>query len=232
MHLPENESHIWYFDIENVSKEIEFYTSFLVSDEVAKANKFKFAKDRAVSILARAALRVLSGRYLNKSPKEIKINYGEYGKPYYEFPTPIDFNLSHSGNYIAIAFARNSKVGVDIEKIKDDFDVVNIAENFFSSDEIQSLKEFSETNRPRAFYRCWTRKESFIKVKGSGLSFPLASFTTSLEEKYPKLLKTEWDPSEKEEWNLFSFEPSSGYIGALTVDKTIQSVKYFDKTVL
>lgn len=226
--LPENEAQLWYFKVDEFSKEVESYVNLLCSKEITRANSFKFAKDRMVYILARGLLRILSGRYLNEIPKNIKFDYGEYGKPDYSFQTPIKFNISHSGNMIVMAFMRNCDIGVDIEKIKDDFDAIAIAQHFFSPDEIRSLKALPEKEQTHGFYRCWTRKEAFIKAKGSGLSFPLTSFSVSLDADHARLLRTEWDAAEKKEWQLFSFEPAHGYLGALSVRGDVQCLQHND----
>jgi len=164
--------------------------------------------------------------YLGRSADAIDFKYGTYGKPDLNFTTALKFNVSHSGKMIVLAFAKNSEIGVDVEKIKTDFDVLDLAENFFSKDEIRQLQMTQKDDLFEAFYRCWTRKESFIKAKGSGLSFPLASFAVSLDKEKPRLYKTEWNPLEREEWKLFSFEPNKGYVGALSVGSEIQKVLY------
>ena len=229
MKLPENEVHVWYFSVDDFSHGIDIYRRFLSMEEIGKSNKFKFEKDRILNTLTRSSLRILSGLYLDSEPNAIEFKYGDFGKPAYNFPTDVKFNVSHSGKFIVLAFVKDSEIGVDVEKIKTDFNVLKIAENFFSTSEIELLHNVEPDNLYKAFYRCWTRKESFIKAKGSGLSFPLTSFTVSVNHKEPKLLRTEWNPLEKEQWNLFSFDPASGYVGALSVAKKIQSVKYFDQ---
>lgn len=167
---------------------------------------------------------MLSGDYLGHAANTIEFKYGDYGKPEYNFPTDLKFNVSHSGKLIVLAFVKDSEIGVDVEKIKTDFDVLKLAENFFSATEIAMLHDVKQSDLYTAFYRCWTRKESFIKAKGNGLSFPLASFTVSLGDKEAELLKTEWNPSEKEEWKLFTFEPTFSYVGALSVGVNIKKV--------
>ena len=226
MVLPENEVHVWSLNIDDFYRDIELYKNYLSGEEITKANKFKFELDKTVSVMARCSLRMLSSNYLGCNAGTLNFKYGIYGKPDYNFPSVLKFNVSHSGKMVVLAFVKNSEVGVDIEKIKTDFDVMDLAENFFSKDEIAQLRSIKKSDLFEAFYRCWTRKESFIKAKGSGLSFPLASFSVSLDKEEAKLLKTEWSPSEKEEWRLFSFEPNSGYIGALTVAGHIQKVSY------
>jgi len=224
--LPENEVQLWHFKVDEFSKEVDSYAKLLSQKETASADSYKFAKDRTVYILARSLLRILSGRYLHEIPENIKFDYGEYGKPDYHFQTSLKFNISHSGNMIVMAFTRNFDIGVDIEKIKDDFDVIDIAQHFFSPDEIQTLEALPEKERVHGFYRCWTRKESFIKAKGSGLSFPLTSFSVSLDADRAELLRTDWDAAEKEEWRLFSFEPAYGYLGALSVWGDVQYLQH------
>jgi len=197
MVLPENEVHIWHLKVDELLKNLEYYNSLLSPKEISRANSFKFAKDRTVYILARGLLRILSGRYLGLDAESIPFKYGEYGKPDYDCQTPIKFNTSHSGNLVVLAFVRNYDLGVDIEKVKGDFDVIDIAQHFFSPDEILNLEAIPERDQVHGFYRCWTRKESFIKAKGSGLSFPLTSFSVSLDVDSVELLHTEWDASEK-----------------------------------
>lgn len=228
MELPEKEAHIWYFNLDQASKKLVYVETLLSNDEIEKANKFKFEKDCQISMLARALLRLISSIYLDLESSEISFKYTEYGKPYYDFPTSMRFNVSHSGCGIALAFVRKGEIGVDIERINNDFDVLSISENFFSAAEINALQRLPKNEQVSGFYRCWTRKESFIKAKGSGLSFPLHSFTVSLRDKDAALLKTEWNPSEKENWNLFSFVPEKNYIGALTVDNSIRKTIHFD----
>ncbi len=226
MELPGNEVHVWYFDVDGFSKDIELYKTCLSKEEILRSNKFKFEKDRILNIMAKSSLRILSGLYLGCAASAIEFKYGTYGKPDYNFPADIKFNVSHSGKLIALGFVKDSEIGIDVEKVKTDFDVLNLAENFFSRTEIRMLHDVQQDDVHNAFYRCWTRKESFIKAKGSGLSFPLASFTVSLNDKEAKLLKTEWSPSEKEEWKLFSFVPTPGYVGALSIEANIQKVVY------
>ena len=86
------------------------------------------------------------------------------------------------------------------------------------------MESLPEKERRAGFYRCWTRKESFIKAKGHGLSFPLNSFSVSLNVDSAELLRTEWDASEREEWTMATFQPSEGYQAALSVRGRIDSV--------
>jgi 4'-phosphopantetheinyl transferase len=227
--LDKNEIHIWFINFNINKAEFNFLNNFLSEDEILKASKFKFEKDKNSSIITRGALRLLSGKYLGLNPQEIEFKYGDFGKPVFNFETPLKFNLSHSGNMAVIGFCLHEDIGVDIEVMKANFDVFDIASNYFSSSEIEVLKTLPTEEHTKGFYRCWTRKESFIKAKAKGLSFPLDSFSVSIDSDIKaELLETKWDYSEKEFWKLFTFSPQENYIGAVSVKGQIQEVKYFN----
>jgi len=205
------------------------YQSYLSKEECDRASRFKFQIDKERFILARAILRILSGYFLGLNPKEVRFVYGAYGKPDYAPKQNLKFNISHSGDMIVLGFTLEHELGVDVEKIKTDFDALKLAQNFFSRIEIEALEKLPKNELSRAFFRCWTRKESFIKAEGSGLSFPLDQFAVSLNDnKKAALLSTDWDVGEKSKWSLFSFVPAQGYIGACAVPSKVKTIRYFD----
>lgn len=226
--LPPNEVHLWHCRFDANKAYIEDFKRMLSDDEVEKASRFKFDIHREQSIISRGLLRTLLGRYLQISPNNLRFGYTEFDRPFLKEKTSLEFNVSHSGNRLVIGFVQNVEIGVDIEKLKSDFDVMAIAQSFFSLDEIETLNDLPDENKVDAFYRCWTRKESFIKAKGSGLSFPLTSFSVSLNTDTAKLLRTDWDTREKEEWQIFTFTPQESYQGAISVRSPISDVRQMD----
>jgi 4'-phosphopantetheinyl transferase len=215
--------------IVNATSELHLgpYFGYLSVAETQKAAKFRFQKDKANFVLGRSILRILAGHYLSEDPKKVKFKYNKYGKPQLADSNILRFNIAHSEDSIVLGFSENMAIGIDVEKIKTDFDIMEIARNYFSEREIEALGNFPPSQRARAFYRCWTRKESFIKAKGTGLSFPLNAFTVSLNrDDSAKLLETQWQASERSEWNLYSFTPSEGYLAALTVYGKNKDIAY------
>ncbi|CAM3349006.1 4'-phosphopantetheinyl transferase superfamily protein [Zobellia roscoffensis] len=227
MKLLKSEAHIWNFNVNDFDA-LYSYQKLLSPDELERAGKFKFEKDRKTYILARGLLRDLSGRYLGVPPENISFKYSDYGKPHYNQETSLRFNVSHSGELIVLAFVTQGQVGVDVERIKPNFDSAKIAREFFSPDEVSEVLSYPEASLGKAFFNCWTRKESFIKAKGAGLSFDLTSFSVSIHDDFPQLLRTQWNPKEKDSWKFFSFVPQEGYFSALCVSSEIENVSCFD----
>ncbi|WP_299102867.1 4'-phosphopantetheinyl transferase superfamily protein [uncultured Winogradskyella sp.] len=224
--LEPNTVHIWSFDFNIEDEAVKKYFHLLSQDEQARANKFKFDKDRRCYVVSKGVLRTLSGKYLNRNAQDIMFSYGEFGKPKFEQNTDLNFNVSHSGDLATIGFVTNHTIGIDIEKIKNDFDTFEIASNFFSKKEIADLQLISKPEQYIAFYRCWTRKEALIKAIGSGLSFPLDSFSVTLDHDFiAEMQETHWDKSEKKEWNFHTFKPRAEYIAAVIVKNNFCSFK-------
>lgn len=229
MDLQWNNVHIWNIEANLESNQAELSIDFLSPDEIERASKYKFERDRRVFITARSALRRLLGKYLGIDPTKIGFFYNSYGKPNIIQDKQLNFNVSHSEKNIVIAFAKGLGIGVDIEKIKNDFDPMELAENFFSQEEIKALSNHEEESRYRAFYRCWTRKESFIKALGQGLSYPLDSFAVSLDNDHTaQFLKIDGIPDPKKSWQLLSFIPAEGYIAALSTNVKPKAIQFFD----
>jgi len=227
--LPEKAIHFWYCDFNQNRAKLESYHALLSQDEKIRSGRFKFDRDKECYVISRGILRLLLSTYLKLSPEDLVFGYTDFGKPFLSNDSAIKFNISHSGNMAVFAFARNQEVGVDIEQIKDNFEVLELAHNFFSKNEIEVLENQSKEDLPRAFFRCWTRKESFIKAEGSGLSFPLDQFAVSLEnDQQAELLNTQWDSKEKDHWQLFSFIPAQEYIAAVAIRSRTQGFCHYN----
>ena len=69
------------------------------------------------------------------------------------------------------------------------------------------------------FYRCWTRKEAFVKAHGAGLSVPLHGFDVSLdvEDGQHLLKRLDQDIGLLSDWALLNIDVVEGFHGALAV---------------
>lgn len=226
--LKEDYVSIWYLNIREDAGYYNFLYSLLSEDEKQKAGKFKFQNDRVTSVLARGSLRLLLSKQLDCNAKDITFYYGEYGKPsLIKNNKTLKFNVSHSKDMIVIALCNNYDIGVDIEYIKRDFDVFDIVENYFSKKEIKTLNSLPKPEQTAAFFRGWTRKEAFIKAKAKGLSFPLDSFSVSIDsDDKAELYETIWDVNEKASWNISPIIIAKDYKAAVAVKGKIKTSKH------
>jgi 4'-phosphopantetheinyl transferase len=117
--------------------------------------------------------------YTGTPAHALRFERARHGKPYLVGHS-IRFNLSHSGDLALIAVARDREVGVDVEAIRPERDVVGIARHFFAPGESEALSAEPPRRRAAAFYRCWTRKEAYMKACGLGLALRPDSFDVSL----------------------------------------------------
>jgi len=98
---------------------------------------------------------------LGIKPTEIQLGVSHYGKPYLLNCPLIDFSISHSGEYVALAVAFGKKIGTDIELIDKDIDLTMKSIIF-------SELECSLINNYNNFFVLWTKKESYLKCLGLG----------------------------------------------------------------
>jgi 4'-phosphopantetheinyl transferase len=212
--------HIYFGRLKSESDEVSTLDALLSADERQRASRFHFEKNRNEFILTRGGLRTMLGSYLGKPPHEIRFAYTNHGKPYLADPAQpqLSFNVSHTDGLAAFAFGWNHAIGVDVEAVRTNFNAEEIAGRFFSTAEKRALGEFPPEERHAAFFRCWTRKEAYIKARGEGLSHPLAQFDVSLAaEPERTLLATRPDPVEAERWLLRPFTAPRGFEAALAV---------------
>ena len=129
------------------------------------------------------------------------------------------FNLSHSRGLALYAVALDREVGVDVEFVRDDFAVEEIATSFFSPGEVAALKALPACSRVEGFFNCWARKEAYVKARGEGLSIPLAHFEVSLAPGGRAALLSVLDNRREDlRWSLRGLTPGAGYAAAVAVE--------------
>ncbi len=171
--LVPNEAHVWLIEANDAVVRASRLETLLSSAERERTARFKFERDRRLYTVAHAALRSILAGYLNVAPGDLEFEIGPRGKPRLA-PTfsndSLEFNLSHSSEVALIAVTREQEIGVDVERIKEDFAFAEVAERYFTTREVSAIRALPEDLQRRAFYQCWTSKEAFLKAKGVGLS--------------------------------------------------------------
>lgn len=215
--LADNEVHVWRASLDLDAPSFHRLEQTLRQEEHERAGRFVSEGDRRHFIAARGILRNLLGRYLECPPESVQFSYGSNGKPAISrsgSAHPLRFNLSHSHGLVLIGIAQEREVGVDVELIRPEVPGEDIASRYFSETEFEELSNLPMGMKAGGFFRCWTRKEAYIKARGGGLHIPLKSFTVSLKTSAPEVLHS----PDHIEWCLQSLEPRSGYVGAVAAE--------------
>jgi 4'-phosphopantetheinyl transferase len=220
--LPADEVQVWRVDLHAVADAESRWQPLLSADEMARAQRFRFSRNRQHFTAVRALLRIALGAYLARDPKDLAFSYSKQGKPALAFPDGdrgLNFNLSHSGEVALLAFARGRQVGIDVEKLRANLEVETLVRRFFSLREREQLAAVASEDRYQFFFRCWTRKEAYLKAAGTGLSLPLHEFDVSLAlDNTDALLRTRPEPAEAARWSLREVPAGPGYVAALCVE--------------
>jgi 4'-phosphopantetheinyl transferase len=230
--IEEGELHVWRANLDVPDRDIQAMQSLLSPEELERSNRFFFLRDRYRFIVSHACVRSVLSRYLRIDPDQLSFEQNSFGKPAVigvSTEMKIEYNLTHSRGFALVAATRGLQVGVDVEYIRSDFGGLNIARRFFSNAEYHVLLSLPAELQSEAFFRCWTRKEAFIKAKGKGLLFPLDEFDVTVHpEEPPALISTRADPEEAARWSLVQADPAYDYCGAVAVESSSLRTKYLD----
>jgi 4'-phosphopantetheinyl transferase len=220
--ISSNEVHVWRLFVDANSSTIESLWKVLSPDELSRAGKFHFEKDRKRFIQSRGILRTILSYHLDQKPSEICFAYTSFGKPMLvtgSAPYDISFNLSHSGDIVLYAITQHHKIGIDVERIRD-LDVMQIARRFFTQGELDEIERAHERNRSELFFKYWTRKEAMIKGFGKGVSIPMEQIdVSSLNGGFLSSPKTLLANDQHPSLYVQDLFPGDGYAAAIATEE-------------
>lgn len=204
--------------LENFHEPIE---SFLSAEEIRYVSEITSEKRRLEYLQSRYTLKTVLAKYMGLEPAAIEFKKIGEGKPVLMNPTVrLDFNLSHSHDYFAIALSEKGQVGVDIEKVRPPLHLSKIAERFFSAAETQLIQDEKDaTKQTEIFAKFWSGKEALIKAVGGGVFKNVHEVL--IDETNWKIKKLPLEFGDLADWNLQFFDAVPGYTCsvALKLDK-------------
>jgi 4'-phosphopantetheinyl transferase len=223
------EVHIWVTPLDRQSAELTRLERYLSTDERLRSDRLLHRQTRDRFVAGRGFLRETLAMYLGLQPADLRFATGEHGKPRLievAGSGQLCFNLSHGDDRAILAVASNCEVGIDLERIRDNLPFREMAQRFYSSRERAELFSLPEDRQLTAFFRCWTRKEAYLKGCGSGFSQPADSFDVSLLPGHPPaLIEHRTSPGEASRWRLVDIPVSEGYCAALAVEGELPVIR-------
>ena len=177
--------------------------SLLPPDRQEKTGKYRFRKDKELSLGAGLLLRKACGD-LGIPGADRKIVTGEFGKPAFaDFPE-VCFNLSHAGTKVLLSIGTVMN-GCDVEMHQDR--ILKYSERLMTPPEYEDYMREAEEERKAHFFRLWTGKESLMKCTGKGFSQPVRSFTLRVDAEGIRLQ----EPIDGSDYRFFEYFGEKDY---------------------
>ena len=165
---------LWSCSLDGSAAALERCQALLCEEERARAARFMRPQDQMGFRLAHGGLRFVLARYLEIEPAALPFYVEPTGKPVLldkkGRPHTLRFNLSHSHGRMLVAVTNGRDVGVDLEQIRSNREVLKLAERFYTQAEFQSIKTRPPSEQAVHFYRVWVAKEAWLKAHGAGIS--------------------------------------------------------------
>jgi 4'-phosphopantetheinyl transferase len=219
--MESSEINVWRAGSAIDRSQIDHLQTLLSDDERQRRDRFRFQRDADQYTVAHGMLRILLGAYTGMKSRDLTFQYSPKGKPDL---TPalnslrLHFNVAHSGEVILLAFARERRIGVDVERIRPDVECDELAQHYFSPAERVCLGHLPESRRRDAFFACWTRKEAYLKGMGGGLTEPLNSFDVYVNS-HCSFHRLHVAGRAKETWWVENLDTDTGYAAAVAVEE-------------
>lgn len=176
-----NTVNVYSIAISHYLNSLKWLYSLLSAKEKAQSKKFFTVDLTNRYIITRAVLRNILAKHLGTLPQDLEFVRNSYGKPFVR-GVDLEFNMSHSRDSAYYTVAVDFSVGIDVEFYNRKKDIFNIAQNVFSSHELDFFLNLSKLKRQDFFFNTWTKKEAVIKAMGLGLAYPMEKVDTMLEK--------------------------------------------------
>lgn len=165
---------------------------YLAGSELEYLSKINSVKRLREFVVGRLIVRNLAGRALDLGPSEINIHKDHWEKPYIQPEQnhrQLEFNISHSKDWIVVALGFERKIGVDIEDTTRPVLLSDLVTKYFGEVEQKKFWGLPESVRLKAFFSAWTQKESMLKAIGTGLALSASHIEVEIDPSKPCGLK-------------------------------------------
>jgi 4'-phosphopantetheinyl transferase len=224
--------HVWAFELDGTSALVEQCRSYLSIGERQRADRFVFERDRVHHTVAHGVLRHLLGRYCGIRPESLQFSVTAAGKPALArlpanpaegppgnpagVPPAIHFNLTHSGGRALLGVSQGRELGIDLEQVRPNIEVLSISRNYFFGAERDAIEGALSVTRDSLFFRYWVAKEAVLKAQGIGLGFPLDQFRVDFLPGDAEARIETFDPARLDGgWTVRMLPSEAGWLAAV-----------------
>jgi 4'-phosphopantetheinyl transferase len=182
--LGANDLHIWFIRTpsEALPADLSPLQTCLSAHEHDRYQRLQRPDIRQHFLLSRGCLRYVLSIYLNCPPLALNFSLGRYGKPELKADSPpLQFNLSHTQESIAIALHSHNPVGIDIERVRPITHLEKLCQRCLTYEEAATVLNLDRPSAIHRFFQYWTAKEAIVKAMGMGLSYPMKHVEVFLE---------------------------------------------------
>ena len=210
---------LWRVSVPAELGRLDWHMARLDRDEQARAAMFRFTIDRARYAIGRSTIRALLARVLQVDGQRLGLGASRSGKPFLISPHQgVQFNSSHSGEWVLHAITRVEPVGVDVEAVRQDFAHVEDFEAVLAPEELQTLRAVPKGGRAKALATVWARKEAYVKALGDGVGRGLGGIAiVDHPRDGPRLLRDASPGAEPAAWTIRDVDVGPNHCASVVV---------------
>jgi 4'-phosphopantetheinyl transferase len=202
----------------NFASRLSEYQALLDQDELAIAERFKHSDLKIRYIICHGILRQLLAKHLNQSAADLDIEKTEFGKPFLPDHPDTSFNMSHSGDSLAVAISSQYQLGIDVERYKSRHSWQGLVKKCFAPEEADYWYSLDKTERSHAFYQFWVKKEAFVKAVGKGITLGLDQCVVNPEDTTSFLRIPELGGL-ADQWQIYTLDLPEDEFGAVVCNQ-------------
>ena len=213
------EVHVWTARLADEHHATADLLRILSREERTQAAQFSFERDRMRFIQAHGIVLQILSNYLDADAATLIFARTHHGKPYL-IPRAndphLEFSVSRSSNCCMLAVQLDHSIGIDIEKVRDLPQAIDIVQSYFTPVESKALSALRGAARRDAFFALWTHKEAMVKGLGISLAAHLGRIEFDLDPIGGlRLVAWDRDQSVAQKWSVVRLDPAPGYVAAI-----------------
>ena len=171
-------------------------------------------------------VRAVLARYVER--QELALVRDCQGKPSLAGVDWLRFNLSHSGEWLAVALSFQSDLGLDLERMRRFSDRELFVERCCTPIEACFVREHSGAERERALLSLWTLKEAYSKAIGTGIRGPMREIDTRHAPAGAGwMISCAWASGAPCSWYGTGIWAPDGYVASLCCSKLAPNIRHF-----